>query len=119
MIASTIAAALPALAQQGQQAPGSAPPPLWSLSNPLVLMVVTFAIFYFLLIAPARKRQKHLQKTIENLKSGDRVVTTGGILGTVVAVTDRLVQVRIANDVKIEVIKSAIAGLANDDRPNA
>lgn len=111
----SLASALPAVAQQGQP-PGSTPAPLSSLGNPLVLMVVTFAIFYFLLIAPARKRQKQLQKTIDSLKSGDRVVTTGGILGTVVAITDRRVQLRIANDVKIDVLKSAIAGLDPGER---
>jgi preprotein translocase subunit YajC len=94
-----------------QQPAGGPQPSFFSLGNPLVLMIVTFGIFWFLLIAPARKRQKHLQRTIEALKSGDRVVTTGGILGTVVAVTDRIVQLRVASDVKIEVLKSAIAGL--------
>ena len=94
-----------------QAQPGSASPAFWSLGNPLVLMVVTFGIFYFLLIAPARKRQKQLQQTIEGLKGGDRVVTTGGILGTVVAVTDRIIQLRISSDVKVDVLKSAVAGL--------
>ncbi len=110
-----LASFLPALSTQGQPPAGGAPP-FWSPSNPLMLLVVTFGIFYFLLIAPARKRQKQLQQTIEALKSGDRVVTSGGILGTVVAVTDRRVQLRIANDVKIDVLKSAIAGLDPDER---
>jgi preprotein translocase subunit YajC len=102
-----------------QAQPGSASPAFWSLGNPLVLMVVTFAIFYFLLIAPARKRQKQLQSTIDSLKSGDRVVTTGGMLGTVVAVTDRIIQLRVSSDVKIDVLKSAIAGLDAGEKADA
>lgn len=101
-----------------QGAPAAPAPGFWSLGNPMVLMVVTFAIFYFMLIAPARKRQKHLQKTIDGLKSGDRVITSGGILGTVVAVTDRRIQLRISSDVKIDILKSAIAGLDTEDRAN-
>lgn len=113
-----LASALPALAAQAQT-PGSGPASFFGLGNPLVLMVVTFAIFYFLLIAPARKRQKQLQQTINALKSGDKVVTTGGILGTVVAVTDRIIQLKISDQVKIDVLKSAIAGLQGEDPPRA
>ncbi len=108
-----LATALPALAAQAQ-GPGGVSG-FFSLGNPLVLMVVTFAIFYFLLIAPARKRQKHLQRTIEALKNGDKVITTGGILGTVVGVTDRIIQLKISDQVRIDVLKSAIAGLQGEE----
>ncbi len=105
--------AVPALAAQGQ-GPGGVPG-FFNLGNPLVLMVVTFGIFYFLLIAPARKRQKQLQQTINALKPGDKVVTSGGVLGTVVGVTDRVIQLKISDQVKIDVLKSAIAGLQSED----
>jgi preprotein translocase subunit YajC len=74
-------------------------------------LAIIFVIFYFILIRPARKRQKTLDEMVANLKSGDRVLTTGGLYGTVVAVDDTRVQLRIADQVKVDVAKSAIAGL--------
>jgi preprotein translocase subunit YajC len=82
--------------------------------NPLVSLVpifLVFGIFYFLLLAPMRKRQKALQQLVSELKRGDRVVTTGGLLGEISAVEDRFVQLKIADNVKVRVLKSAIAGL--------
>jgi preprotein translocase subunit YajC len=82
-------------------------------TNPIMLFlpyILIFAVFYFLLIAPARKKQKRHTEMINNLKSGDRVITNGGIHGTVVGVSDSVIQVRIADQVKIEVSKNAVAG---------
>ena len=79
---------------------------------PLLLM---FAIFYFLLIAPQRKKAKLHQAMIEALKAGDRVITNGGIYGTVVGVDEQKVQLRVADQVKIEVSKQAIAGLQGSE----
>jgi preprotein translocase subunit YajC len=112
---------LQALAGSAAQAqdPESAPPLARLFGNPLSMMVVVFAIFYFLLIAPARKRQKQLQQTISSLKNGDKVITTGGVLGTVVAVTDRVVQLKISDQVKIDVLKSAVAGLQGEEKAGA
>lgn len=70
-----------------------------------------FGVFYFLLIVPQRKRQKELQETIANLKAGDRVVTTGGIIGTITAVRDTSLLLRSADKSIIEVARSAVAGL--------
>lgn len=75
---------------------------------PLLLVV---GIFYVLMILPARKKQKQHTEMIENLRPGDKIVTNGGILGTVVGVTDKVIQLRIADQVKIEVAKHAIAGM--------
>jgi len=74
--------------------------------------ILIFLVFYFLLIAPARKKQKRHAEMIENLKNGDRVITNGGIHGTVVGVADGLIQLRIADKVKIEISKNAVAALA-------
>ena len=74
-------------------------------------MILIFVVFYFLLIAPARKKQKKHGEMLANLKNGDRVITNGGIHGTVVGVTDTVIQVRIAEKVKIDVSRHAIAGL--------
>ena len=86
-----------------------------SLISTLALPAMLFAVFYFLLIAPARKKQKAHQQTLESLKAGDKVVTTGGIHGTVVGISDQIVQVRIADQVKIEVSKQAVAAVSGSD----
>jgi preprotein translocase subunit YajC len=83
--------------------------------NPLVQfmpIILMFVIFYFLLIRPQQKKQKELKNMITNLKKGDKVVTTGGILGTVSSLQDDYVVITVGgSDTKIEVLKSAIAGL--------
>jgi preprotein translocase subunit YajC len=61
-----------------------------------------------MLIRPQQKKQKEMQRMIESLKSGDKIVTNGGILGTVTNVKDKTVIVRIADNVKIEILRSAV-----------
>jgi preprotein translocase subunit YajC len=80
----------------------------------LIPFVLMFAIFYFLLIAPQRKKAKAHTAMLQALKAGDRVVTNGGIFGTVVGVDDQKVQLRIADQVKIDIAKHAIAGLQSE-----
>jgi len=80
----------------------------------LLPLLVIFGIFYLLLIMPMRKRQKKHQEMLKAVTKGDRVVTTGGIFGTVVAVDDDVVQLRVAENVKLQVALSAVAGLAKD-----
>ena len=75
-----------------------------------VPILIIFAIFYFLLIAPARKRQKALQQLISNLKKGDQVVTTGGLLGEVSSVKDDSIVLKLADNIRVRVTRSAIAG---------
>lgn len=85
--------------------------------NPIVQFapfLVIFAIFYFLLIMPMRKRQKKHQEMLTKLAKGDRVVTSGGLFGTVVEVQGDRVILRVAENVKLEVAVSAVAGLAKD-----
>jgi len=89
---------------------GSAPAPG---VNPLVQLVpiaLVFAIFYFIILLPTRRKQKKLDEFLASLKVGDRVVTTGGIYGSVTKVNERSVQLQIANNVRIEVAKAAIGG---------
>ncbi|NPB09642.1 MAG: preprotein translocase subunit YajC [Thermodesulfobacteria bacterium] len=81
--------------------------------NPLVAflpLIIIFVIFYFLLIRPQQKRAKEHQKFLESLKRGDRVFTSGGIVGRVVSVDNNLVTLEIAPNVQVKVIKSYIAG---------
>jgi preprotein translocase subunit YajC len=75
-----------------------------------------FAVFYFLLIVPQRKRQKELQETISNLKAGDRIVTTGGIIGTITAVRETSLLLRSADKSIVEVARSAVAGLQTEEK---
>jgi len=81
----------------------------------LMPIVLIFVLFYFLIIVPQRKRQRESQAMLAALKVGDKIVTTGGIYGTVTIVREdkRTVQLRIAENpsVKIDVLRSAIAGL--------
>jgi preprotein translocase subunit YajC len=83
--------------------------PLWSFVVPMVFMVV---IFYFLLIRPQQKKAKEHRQLLENLKKGDRVLTNGGIIGTIVSLEDQLVIIEIADKVRIEMARAYIAGLA-------
>ena len=79
--------------------------------------IFVFAIFYFLLIAPMRKRQKALQAMIAALKKGDKVVTNGGLYGEVAAVHEEIVILKLADNVKVRVAKSAISGLEGQPQP--
>lgn len=81
------------------------------LLTALIPWILIFGIFWFLLIAPMRRRQKKLQQVIENLKRGDKVVTTGGIHGEVAAIEGATLLLRIAEGTKVRITKSAIAGL--------
>ena len=78
---------------------------------PLILIMV---IFYFLMIMPAQRRQKKVAEMLRNLKTGDKVITNGGMYGTIVGLEDDSVQLRIAEQVKIKLSRSAIAGLQAD-----
>ena len=80
----------------------------WGSFVPLLIML---GIFYFLLIAPMRKRQKQQNQMIKDLKPGDPVLTVGGIYGTIVGIKDDRLTLRIADQVKVNVAKSSISGL--------
>ena len=103
LVLGTIVGADPSLLAQAQSQGSSL-----TLFLPLVLIMV---IFYFLMIMPAQKRQKKVNEMLRNLKNGDKVITNGGIYGTIVGLEDDAVQLRIAEQVKIKVSRSAIAGL--------
>ena len=77
----------------------------------LVMMGLIFAIFYFVLILPMRRKQKKLEELVKGLKSGDRVVLSSGIYGTIVGTEDDAFLVRVDDKTRIKVLKSAVAGL--------
>ncbi len=90
------------------QAAPSGPSPLSSI----IPFVCIGVIFYFLSIRPQSKRQKELQTLIASLKTGDKVVTTGGIHGIIANVKEgNILSLKIADNVKIEIDKSAIASV--------
>jgi preprotein translocase subunit YajC len=77
--------------------------------------ILIFGVFYFLLIVPQRKRQRQLQETIESLKAGDKVVTNGGIIGTITAVRDASFLIRSGEKSILEISRAAVAGLAAEE----
>ncbi|MCX6909584.1 MAG: preprotein translocase subunit YajC [Verrucomicrobia bacterium] len=83
--------------------------PEWAKAmNTLLFPVLIFVVFYFMLIRPQQKKQKETQKMLESLRSGDKIVTSGGIFGTVTNVKEKTIVVRIADNVKVEMLRSAI-----------
>ena len=94
------------LALAGPARPGE-PNPLASL----VMMGLIFAIFYFVLILPMRRKQKKLEELVKGLKSGDRVVLSSGIFGTITGTEDDAFLVRVDDKTRIKVLKSAVASL--------
>ena len=81
----------------------------------LLPWVLIFAIFYFVILLPMKRRQKKVQQFLDALKVGDRIITTSGMYGTISRITDRSVKVQIADKVTIELSKAAIAGYQGQD----
>lgn len=79
-----------------------------SMFVPIIGMIV---IFYFLLIRPQQKRQKATQKMIDAVKKGDRVVTSSGLYGTVAGIKENIIILKIAENTKVEMLKSSVSGV--------
>jgi len=79
-------------------------------------LLVIMVIFYVLLILPAQRRQKKTAQMLGALKNGDKVVTSGGIYGTIVGLEGDTVQLRIADQVKVKMSRSAVAGLQPESK---
>ncbi len=80
---------------------------------PILLIV---AVFYFLLIRPQQKRQRELQQTISQLKAGDRIVTTGGVIGTITTVRDTSFLIRSADKSILEIARTSVAGIDEEEK---
>ena len=108
--------ALPVFAENAAPAPAApgangAPaagqqPGFGSMLIPFLLM---FAVLYFLMIRPQQKKAKEQQSMLSALKQGDEVITTSGIIGTVAGLTDKVVTLEIADNVKIKILKSQVS----------
>ena len=79
-------------------------------------MVLIFGVFYLLLIRPQQKKQRQLQETIAQLKAGDKIVTTGGIVGVITTVKDTSFLIRSAEKTILEIARSAVAGVDAEEK---
>ena len=79
-------------------------------------LVFILGIFYLIVFLPARRRQKKLQDMIDNLKAGDKVVTSGGIYGTIMGIKDDRIQLRIAENVKVDLSRNAVTALQGSEK---
>ena len=103
----------PALAQAGQAAPG-----FGGLAEFLLPLVLIFVVFYFLLIRPQQKKAREHREMVEAVRRGDQVVTGGGIYGKVTKVgEDGKVTVEIADDVRVDVVRSTLADVVSKTAP--
>ncbi|CAN5208708.1 hypothetical protein BH23VER1_BH23VER1_10300 [soil metagenome] len=99
-------------------AEGPAPQPGANPLNTFIPIILMFVIFYFVLIRPQRKRQKELAEQVAAIKTGDHVLTSGGIHGIVANVKERTIILRVADNVKIEFEKSGVqAVIKKKDAP--
>ncbi len=77
----------------------------------LMMFALIGLIFYFMIIRPQSKRQKERQKMLDAMKKGDKIVTSGGVHGKIIAMEDKTVLVEIADNVKVKVEKSAVSAV--------
>jgi len=76
-------------------------------------LILIFVVFYFLLIRPQQKQAKQHQQFLADLKTGDKIVTRGGMHGTITGLTDTIVTIEIAKDIRVKVSRDAIGGSAS------
>ena len=78
-------------------------------------MVIIFGLFYFMMIRPQMKKEKERRKLVDSIKSGDRVLFSGGIIGVVTNVKDQILAIKIADNVKIDVARGAVIRVLGKD----
>ena len=99
----------------GQEAAKQPQTPMSGMGSLLPMMLVMFAVVYFLMIRPEQKKQKERQKMLQAIKKGDRVITSAGIFGTVGTVKDNSIMVKIAENTVVEFTKAAVTTIVNKD----
>ncbi len=101
-----------AMAPQGGQQQGG------SMISTLIMFAAIFAIFYFMIIRPQQKKAKEREAMINALKKGDKIITTGGIHGTIAGMDDKTVLLDVGNNTKIKIEKSAIGQVVSNKDKN-
>ena len=108
---------LSVIAQEGGAPPG--PQGCLAAGSPLFMMAIVFGIFYFLVIRPQQKQVKEHRLKLSRLKKGDEVVTSGGLIGTIHALTDDELTLEIADKVRVRVLRGQIAHLRTESPATA
>jgi preprotein translocase subunit YajC len=105
-----------AYAQENGAPQGSPPPGLFPGGSFLPFLLLMFAVVYFLMIRPNQKRERERREMLASIAKGDKVITTGGICGTVVGVNEKTVVVKVSDDpiTKIEFVRTSVAQVAKD-----
>jgi preprotein translocase subunit YajC len=85
----------------------------------LVPIVLVLGIFFFLVIRPQQRERRRREQMLAALNKGDRIVTSGGLIGTVVGVTERRVTLKLGDSVRVECLRSAVTGLESDTKADA
>ncbi|HKO41804.1 MAG TPA: preprotein translocase subunit YajC [Pyrinomonadaceae bacterium] len=88
----------------------------WGSLTGFLPILLIIGVFYVMLIRPQQKRQRELQEMISTLKTGDRVVTTGGVIGTITSVKDTSLLIRSADKSILEIARSAVAGIEGEEK---
>jgi len=88
----------------------------WGTLTGFLPILLIIGVFYVMLIRPQQKRQRELQEMISTLKTGDRVVTTGGVIGTITTVKDTSLLIRSADKSILEIARSAVAGIEGEEK---
>ena len=94
---------------------GSGPGSILIQMAPIAMVL---AIFFFLVIRPQQRERRKREELLSALKKGDRVVTTGGLIGTIVGVNDQVVTLKVADSVRVECLRSAVSGLRVEGKAN-
>jgi preprotein translocase subunit YajC len=81
----------------------------------LPVLVIVFGIYYFIVILPTRKGQKKIQDMIDSLKVGDKVITNSGIYGTIAGLREDRIQLRVSENVKLEMARNSVSAFQNPD----
>lgn len=97
-----------------QATPPAADQPWWAQYSGFIMIIAFAAIFYFFMIRPQQKRQKDLQNARNAMKSGDKVITAGGIHGRIKEISDSTILIEVSDGVRIRVEKSSVFASAED-----
>jgi len=84
------------------------------ITSTLVMFGLIFLIFYFMIVRPQQKRSKERQKMLDAIKKGDKIITAGGVHGTVIGVEDKTVLVQIADNVKVKVDRGSVSSIVSE-----